>query len=231
MDHRKLTGHPALIFDFDGTVAQLFADYPLEQTAALLEKQLRPFGVNFSAEQDVFESFAVILIHTFDSEKERLAALACADRILTEAECRAVDSCRPVPGVEDAFRKFSDAGIPFGIATNNSVDCIRLFLKQRCGRLPVPIVGRSGLHPELLKPNPYSLHAVLQLLNRPVENAVFFGDSVSDFFCAQNLGCRFLGMGPTVKKHDRLLSVLPEEEIFSDYTRLLDELRAEGIAL
>ena len=52
------------------------------------------------------------------------------------------------------------------------------------------------------------------------DQVVFVGDTQRDYFCAQNAGCRFIGMGATERKRNRLQQKCEGVTIVTDYREL-----------
>ncbi|MEO8827466.1 HAD family hydrolase [Lapillicoccus sp.] len=69
----------------------------------------------------------------------------------------------------------------YAIVSNNSTDSVEKFAALHLGgRPPAVIFGKPALRPDLMKPSPYLLNAVLEKLDRLPDEAVFVGDAVSD---------------------------------------------------
>lgn len=224
MDSVKLNCK-AIVLDFDGTMCRLFKNYDLHNVAVSLNKEMRAFGVNFSAEKDAFNVFSEIIGQTSENAQERELALSLADKILTEAETDAVGSGEPVKGVDHVVRQLVKLGYSIGISTNNSRQCVEAFIDRYCNGIVVPIVGRNGIHPELMKPNPWSLTEVMKLMKSELRETVFIGDTQRDYDCAMSIGCNFIGMAPTDLKRQRLLKIVSENKIISDYYELFKILQ------
>lgn len=224
MDCSKLNKDIALIFDFDGTMCQVFKNYNLDNTVDLLVKKMNFYDIDFSSEKDSFDVFEEILKQTENKIETRKTALNEANQILSVAELEAVVTGELVEGVEVILPQLISNHIAIGISTNNSSQCVHSFLQKYMPNHIIPTVGRIGDKPGLMKPNPYSIFEVLKELNCSPANAIFIGDSLRDYHGAINAGCRFVGMAPTVKKRDRLLKVIPESEIVTNFYELVDLL-------
>ena len=224
MDSLQIT-NTALLFDFDGTMYRLFANYDLKKVILELRETVKKYGVDFSLECDSFDIFSEVIRQTVEDSNERENALFEANQILTNAEIEAIGSGELVDGVERVFPYLKAKGYSIGIATNNSAECINAFLEQYCSNIKVPVAGRIGTKPNLMKPNPWSIFAVLRQLNRLPQDAIFIGDTQRDFFAAKNVGCKFIGMAPTSRKREKLLQVISDSDLVSNYWELLDKLK------
>lgn len=221
MDYYKLRNKDAIVFDFDGTMCRLFKNYNLNKVVLSLNNRMKKYGIDFSTESDAFDVFSEVIRQTGDGSETREKALLDADQILTDAEIEAISTGELVMGVEIAMPFLIKAGFPIGIATNNSVQCVKTFMQRICPSTIIPIVGRVGTKPELMKPNTWSILEVLKELNQLPENTIFVGDTQRDYFSAISAGCEFIGMAPTDSKRQRLLDLLSESDIVSDFNELL----------
>lgn len=55
-------------------------------------------------------------------------------------------------------------GFPIGIATNNSVQYVATFMQKNFQSASIPIVGRVGFKPELMKQNAWSVLEMIKIL-------------------------------------------------------------------
>lgn len=221
MDYCKLKNDIVLVFDFDGTMCQLFKNYDLNKVVRLLRDKMKEHGIGFSIEKDVFDVFAEVMRQTELGSTEREKALIDANQILTTAELEAINTSEPVKGVEIVIPLLVKAGIRIGIATNNSAQCVTTFMQENLPNTTLPIIGRVGVKPDLMKPNAWSVLEVLREMNCLPGNTIFLGDTQRDYIASINAGCDFIGMAPTDRKRQRLLQVLPESSIVSDFNGLL----------
>ena len=224
MDCSKLNKGLTLIFDFDGTMCQIFKNYNLDNTIALLVEKMSSFDIKFSSEKDSFDVFEEIVKQTENKIEIRKTALNEANNILSIAELEAVATGEIVKGVDVIIPQLIENNIPIGISTNNSSKCVLSFLRRYMPSCVIPTIGRIGDEPELMKPNPYSILEVLKKMNCTPANAIFIGDSLRDYQGAMNAGCQFIGMAPTEKKRYRLLKVIPESNIVTNFYELVNLL-------
>ena len=212
-----------IILDFDGTMCLLFQNYDLESTCRRLRRELAKYSIDFPEGADAFDAFGAVTARTQEEETLRERALRTVNEILTEAETEAADTGIPVTGVKEAVDFWKQNGYRVGIATNNSEESVRKFLQRISVEGDFPIVGRIGTHPEMMKPDPWSVIEVLGLLGGTAEEAVFIGDTARDLQCAERVGCSFAGMTPTERKRKRLGAVLEEDRMVRDYRELLEK--------
>lgn len=209
-----------LVFDFDGTMCRLFRNYDLNRTKAELHDRMYQHGYDFPLDNDPFDVFQLIGNRTDLYTEQKTELFEEMNAVLVSAELEAVQNCELVNGVTEMLPYFQAVGYQIGVATNNSPECVSEFLDLYCGGLTIPIVGRVGSRPELMKPNGWSLIEVLKKMDCVVDNTLFFGDTQRDYECARNVGCRFIGVAPTEQKLKRLQHIKPEIEIVSDFFEL-----------
>ena len=224
MDYFKLKKEEVLILDFDGTMCRLFKNYDLASVVKSLQIAMRAFGVDFSLSSDAFDVFAEV-VRQVEDPCRREEALSFADNILTKAEIEAAETGDPVPGVEAAMSFLYRNHYRVGISTNNSEACVRVFLGKYCQAIPIPVIGRHGTKPELMKPNTWSLKRAIGELAGDPGSTIFIGDTERDYQCALKVGCRFWGMAPTEKKREKLSALLSEERLLTDYYDLLQHIQ------
>ena len=213
MEH--MSTNLAIIFDFDGTMVNLFACYDLTRTTKSLSLALEKYGIHFDCRLDPFDIFTEISKHILPGNKRETAYLE-AHAILTQAELEAVKTCEPLCGMEEVFPRLC-AQYRVGIATNNSEECVRHFLSRHFPELDLPIVGRVGTAPERMKPNSWPLKTAAKQMGSHPDNIVFIGDTSTDQLCAQRAGCAFLGIAPSPSKHEYMLNFLPKNHIAENY--------------
>ncbi|MCD8373063.1 MAG: HAD family hydrolase [Clostridia bacterium] len=213
-----------LVLDFDGTMVKLFARYNLSKITERLASEMEKFGISLDKGLDPFDVFSEISKQV-DSGDEKIIAYTKAHKILTEAETEAVKTCEPICGIDEIFPLLCK-NYNVGIATNNSEECVKIFLSERYSDINVSIVGRVGSAPERMKPNIWPLVTVAGRLGCRLEDIVFIGDASTDYLCAKNAGCAFLGIAHSPYKRERLSEFLPPEHIAENYYQLSSMLKS-----
>ncbi len=221
MDIEKINRESAIVFDFDGTMCRLFVHYDLNKTVSIMQTRMQAYGIDFCEKLDAFDVFSEIEKQTSDLDDVRELAFFEADRILTLAEIEAASTGECVEGVVEVLTKLLDKGVKIGIATNNSEECVKTFLMRFFSNLTIPIVGRIGNKPWLMKPNKWTLIETSKRLNCSVNDLLFIGDTKRDYECSRIVGCGFLGMASTRTKEEKL-SELCGSNIIHNYYELWD---------
>lgn len=213
-----------IVFDFDGTLCRLFQNYDLKQTSVILKQKMLELGVMFSESNDAFDVFDVIAKQIKATEAKKLA-FRIADGVLTSAEAEALEKCEYISGVTEVFSALAqDEEYSVGIATNNSVSCVKAFLDSICPGCHVPVVGRIPDRPERMKPSPWPLQRVARDMNVQIGDVIFVGDTINDYMCSQSAGCMMLGMAATNNKRVELSQFLAPDMIVSDFFALLNKV-------
>lgn len=220
MDHFSIDHCNGVIFDFDGTMCFLFHGYDLSGTVKQIITEVGALGADISGIHDPFDAFAMIQCQPI-ADDLKMQALAIADRLLAKAECEAVKTCNIVPGLQDFISGLKRMEIPFGVATNNGEACVRMFLQMHGMDDRVPVNGRIPHHPELLKPNPWSIVKTAEEMNADLAGLLFIGDTPRDWEAANNAGCDFIGIAPTERKRARFEAVSYAEPLLQDYSALV----------
>lgn len=211
-----------LVFDFDGTIIHLFKNYNLRETIKIMCDEMKQYDVDFSSGQDVFDVFGEIVRQTEGRLEVREAAFINADKVIVNAEMEATSNVELVTGVDKVFPHLLELGYAVGIATNNSVECVKKCLADYKLLTSMPIVGRIGNKPELLKPNSWTILEVARQMGCEPTNVIFIGDNPRDYVAALNAGCKFIGIVPTKQKKERMVKVLPESKMTEDFNGILD---------
>ena len=168
----------SVLFDFDGPLCHVFAGLPAPTIANDLARII-------GREVDTNDPLEVLTLATG-------FGAATAKRVedaLIVAEVAAVESSIATPGGIESIRACLAAGLPAGIVSNNSAPAIEVFLARWDLLEQVkPVVGRTYLHPEWMKPNVRPLSQALGELQCLPGDTVFVGDSDTDIEVARTVG-------------------------------------------
>lgn len=191
-DHR-FQGLQAVVFDFDGTLAETNIDFgEMRRRIYELVRQWGLWDEAIGANRWVLEVIAETRAKLEGDAAERFAAEAA--QVLVDVEMATVADAAPYAGVPEALRRLQAAGLRLGIITRNCRECLEHFLARHPLSHEV-LLTRSDIVE--VKPDPRHLWAALERLAVPPEATVMVGDHRSDIECAIAAGSRGVGVHHT----------------------------------
>ncbi|MFP1626219.1 HAD family hydrolase [Streptomyces sp. 5K101] len=203
-----------VLLDFDGPVCDLFAQRSAPGIARRLCERIGPDGLHRAGiDAGVTDPLAVLIAtHRADPGDESGRGLAVR-KLLAEEETLAAATAAPTPGAVPLMERLVTAGKLLGVASNNCAPAIRAHLLRHglIAHFTDPdrpgdghrIVGRHD-DPDLMKPHPYALEALLRATGTAPGDGVMIGDSPNDALAAAEAGVRFIGVHPDAAKRDAL---------------------------
>lgn len=212
----------AILFDFDGPVCDVFAGLPGPQVAreltALLSAQDEAAGAQAARTDDPIEVLRIA--HEADTELGQQV-----EQALTAAEVRAVAVAgRPTPGVAEALQAARSAGRGVAVVSNNSAECVRVFLGLHgLEEYVTQVVGRPSEQPHLMKPNPFPLITAAEQMHIDVTSCTLIGDSLTDVQAAHAAGATVIGYANKPHKAD-LFAEAQADVITEDMQAIADAL-------
>lgn len=183
----------AILFDFDGTLAD---------TAADLSRALNRLRAARGLEEMPLENLRP---HASSGARGLIGAglgilpghpefTALRDAFLAHYQAGICVDTRLFPGMEELLGAIETRGLRWGIVTNKSAKLTRLIVKalDLQARAACVVCGDTTPH---LKPNPASLlHAARELAIVP-EECVYLGDDLRDIQAARAAGMRSVAVG------------------------------------
>ena len=194
------------VFDLDGTLCDTQRDLIPSFTKAVTSFGYPPFDVSRFGQmigKGPRESIRKMLPPGFSDEQMLDQMLAVFIETYDAHYC---DLTRPFPGIPEALKKLSDAGVKLAVLSNKigfqSVKLCKALLSE------IPFVGVYGAEEGFpMKPDPaYLLHVMHQFGFTP-EQTVYVGDSDVDIFTAQNVGCASVGCEWGYRGREELIRV------------------------
>jgi len=190
----------AVVFDFDGTLAETNIDF------AAIRAALR----DFFAERGVWDEtlFQRYILEMIDTVCARLSREEATDlrvqamAIVRQGEFEACRDAEPYPGVPEALRILERRGYRLGIFTRNARECCKHIL----GRHPLPysvLLTRDDV--ANVKPHPEHLQQVLARLDCPPDRALVVGDHYTDVETARAVGAPAIGVLTTHGERERFM--------------------------
>ncbi|WP_329442144.1 HAD-IA family hydrolase [Streptomyces canus] len=195
-----LTHAPAVLFDFDGPVCDLFRGVSTADVAAKVKQDaLKHWDTLDEDVANCDDSHGILrhLRNMYDrSGPMSRCPLDLAERIVAEQEGEAVKSALRTPGIATLVHSLHERGKRLVVVSNNADNPIKAFLDQPGLKDRFEAVfGRDPYNAALMKPDPDCVHRALTYLDLP-ENAppcLLVGDQLTDLQAARAAGTRFLG--------------------------------------
>ncbi|MGW4697221.1 HAD family hydrolase [Kitasatospora cineracea] len=190
---------PGLLFDFDGPVCDVFAGLPAPQVAHDLKELVASRQASARAEVEATDDPLVVMSLAYKADPQLGAEI---ERALMAAEVAAVAVAGdPTPGAVQSLQEARAAGRRVAVVSNNSAECVHAFLERHAiGHYVDHIVGRPVGQPDLMKPEPFSLHKAADLLGLQASECVMIGDSLSDIQAAHAAGTIVIGYANKPRK-------------------------------
>ncbi len=219
----ELSQVKAVIFDFDGTLADTRIDFGemRRRIYALIQ------GWNLWEEGMGENRYVLEVIDAararLDGDARAAARFAAeAAQVLVDVEMETVADANPYAGVPEALARLHRHGYRLGIITRNCRACVEHFL----ARHPLPhevLLTRDDIAE--VKPDPRHLLAALDRLGVGPTEAVMVGDHRSDIECALAAGSIGVGVhhtGTTAEQFAELGALASYPDVASFVATLLE---------
>lgn len=176
----------ALLLDFDGPVARVFADLDRAGLAGELRTACRDLGDPLPDQvADTGDPMAALAWSVGRPRPVRLAV----DAVVRRHELVGARRAAPTPGLDVLLADARAAGVPVAVVTNNCAQVVGVLVRRAVPALVgVPVAGRVAGRPEELKPAPVLVWRALETLGAEADAAVLIGDSVTDVAAARAAG-------------------------------------------
>lgn len=192
----------AVLLDFDGPVTPLMPAPANMHAADAARQALADHGVTPPDDIATTSDHLAVVRWTGTHVSE---ALADVENACTAAESDSARTCTPTPGAHALLAALHGAGTPVVIVSNNAAEPIRVYLERHGLTAYVrDVVGRPYLRPDLMKPEPHTVHRALAIAGSNAQSAVLIGDSVSDIEVARATGVRSIGYAKTEQRSSEL---------------------------
>ncbi|WP_406735553.1 HAD hydrolase-like protein [Streptomyces sp. NBC_01108] len=148
------------------------------------------------------------------------------EHALTAAEIEAVGVAgAPTPGAVASLEAVRATGRKIAVVSNNSAECVRVFLDQHglAGHV-LEVVGRPEKQPELMKPNPHSLVTAAERLGVDITLCALIGDSLTDIQAAHAVGSAAIGYANKSRKR-QVFAEAGAEAIIESMQAIADAIR------
>ncbi|MFD3455918.1 HAD family hydrolase [Streptomyces sp. NPDC058691] len=212
-----------VLFDFDGPLADLFADRPAVRVAETLRQRAQKLGVPAGVLRGVRDPLLVLRKAAWHGATNVIREL---QELLADEETQAARSARPTPHADGLVRSLVASGRQVAVTTNNSARAATVFLKERgLSRFFDQHIHGRAADPTLLKPDPDCLTRAMTSTGTEPAECLMIGDSVSDLEAAGKAGVSFVGYARSPHKMVALrdagaVHVVGSLEVLADLVRL-----------
>lgn len=197
-----LEGSAAVLLDFDGPVTPLMPAPANMHAADAARQAITAHAATVPDDIAVTSDHLAVIRWT---GMYAPGALADVESACTAAEIASARTCIPTSGAHALLEALDTAGTPVVIVSNNAEEPIRLYLERHGLTAYVrDVVGRPHLRPDLMKPEPHTVHRALAIARADARSAVLIGDSVSDIEVARRAGVRSIGYAKTAQRGNDL---------------------------
>ena len=179
-----------MVFDFDGTLAELNIDFPAMRAAllTLLAKAKLPAdGISHLPILELMEAAA----GRFARQAPRTRFLESAQRIVTGMEMAAAQKGRLYDGIRGLLTEIGARSIQVGVVTRNCRSAVYTLFPD-IDRYCQAVLTRED--PPRVKPHPDHLRCALQVLGTLPANAVMIGDHPMDIRIGRETGTGTVGV-------------------------------------
>jgi phosphoglycolate phosphatase len=183
---------PFAIFDFDGTVADSFAESLLSYNRVAPRLRLR--SVREEEVPDLRRMGAGQLLQALGIPMWKLPRLMIAARADLHDHFHAV---RPIPGIAEALDELARAGCHLAIVSSNSEENVRNFLARHSIGVFQTVVAGASLFGKGTR-----LRRLLKSTHEDRTSSVYIGDTVPDIRAAREAGTAAVAV--TWGFHDKL---------------------------
>lgn len=178
----------AVLFDFDGTVVDLNFKYAESRIAIInILKEL-----NFDTSKFFLYDTAQTIIEKVEKQiVERSMNMKLSEikdkiwSIIDEFEIEAVNASELVKETRSILELLSEKGIKKGLVTNSGRKAVQLALIRHGLEHGFDVVVTRD-EVDRLKPYGDGIESALRILDVPIENAMYIGDSINDVLAAKN---------------------------------------------
>jgi len=215
MDHlQKIETHivttriEAVIFDFDGTLAELHLDFG-EMRAAIAD-----LLIQYNLPSDEFEHF--YLLEMIEAGEKRLAENAAqsgeafrrdAMARIEQMEIDAAGRSNLFAGVKEMLEEIRNQSVLTGIITRNCLRAVQTVFPDYGNYVDALISREMTQH---VKPDPGHLTEILSLLNIPAQRCLMVGDHPIDVQIGKELGAYTAAVLTGTGKHEDLKHARPD---------------------
>ena len=183
---------PAIVFDFDGTLALLNIDFKE------MRRDILDLAVSYRIPKDGLEQLFVLELIT--EIRHRIGADGSgrddsfarqAMGLVTDRELTGAANSLLFPGVREMFRELRGRGIKTGILTRNCLEAVTVIFPDIRDYIDA-VVTRDDT--PRVKPDPEHIRVVLRRLNQDPSRSAMVGDHPMDISVGKEVGAFAIGV-------------------------------------
>lgn len=182
----------ALVFDFDGTLAELNIDFSTMRTALLnlmAENKLPRRNMSTLPILELIEAAGVLIAQR--NPRSKIPFLDAARQIVTEMEMEAAKRSKLHSGVRNLLTELRNRSIQIGVVTRNCRSAVYTVFPD-IDRYCQAVLTREAS--PRVKPHPDHLQATLKVLGVSPSDAVMIGDHPMDIQLGRETGTDTIGV-------------------------------------
>ncbi|WP_320173757.1 HAD family hydrolase [Maridesulfovibrio sp.] len=217
----------AIIFDFDGTLAELTIDFDE------MKKRLKALGSAFLdplPEKDFpaleWVDFIADCLAEEDPDLGKEFHTRCRFLIIS-MEVEAARNGKLFPFTCDILNGLRNSGIKTGIITRNTASAVRELVPE-INKLSGCFLSREDV--QNVKPHPEHLFKALEVIGVPVENALMVGDHPMDIETGKRAGAMTAGVSTGRMSVEELQQAEPDF-VAANCAELIQILEKEGLVV
>jgi len=215
----RLSDFQTWLFDVDGTLVD-----STSAVVACMKQTALDMGGEVTDETELKASFGRGLMNTLKPWVPEGKIDEAIEQYMRNFHSIVGENIRLYDGVEELLALLDKRGISMGIVTGNKMSEMQgIFDRFEIEPYFGSVICADSI--PFQKPNPEPVHEALRLLHRPVEGAVFIGDSEHDIRSGKLAGVKTIAVKGGSSPEDRLLAAKPDfvVEKIADVVDLLQE--------
>ncbi|MEE0927784.1 MAG: HAD family hydrolase [Acutalibacteraceae bacterium] len=181
-----------VVFDLDGTIYNTIEDLADSTNVALLSYGYPTHSIE-TYKYFVGNGIPNLIMRALPEEhKTQEECDQARGRMLDYYKDHYADKSVPYDGVMDMLKTLKDRGIRLAVCTNKAHHMAVKIAENIFGGIFDKVIGQSTDRP--LKPDPFSVFEIMELVGAAPEETVFVGDSGVDMQVANNAGIKGIGV-------------------------------------
>lgn len=191
--------YKAVIFDFDGTIADILPHLP-----EIVKKVEKKFDLKKISKEKIEKARGQSLIRTLIDFKIPFWDMLLVVDFVKEIQKKEIDKLNCIYGLKTVLEDMSKAGMILGILTSNSEENVREFIiksKMKCFRFVHSEKNPFGKHKSLLH--------ITDLYDLSISQTLYVGDEIRDISACKRIGMDIASVTWGLNNEDILINYDP----------------------